>query len=247
LLDNRGEFDVRLPAPNGADDIARQSSSARKRGRIMPSVRREWVFDSREVGQATVRSRLRLPVGSEPIWQCEPRFTQCCGPNSHAAKFDIIAELPKKDPDGFEYSVLWLVSLGRHAPIEMLLDIAGDPEFFLHHLLRDESIDERRLFGREDVFVTLLFVLLRGPSSAEEARMLSERIRRPALEEVCRVVRGQGAKCIIECDPMITVVADPERLQEVLDELATNTMHWLRQADPEICMIIKNHELADKT
>ena len=38
-------------------------------------------------------------------------------------EFDLIAELPKKDPDGFEYRELWLVAMGRNAPAEMVLEM----------------------------------------------------------------------------------------------------------------------------
>jgi len=313
-------------------------------------------------------------------------------------EFDVVAELPKKDPDGFEYTELWLVSLGRNAPIEMLLDMAAqDPEFLMHRLLREELIDERRLYGRgDDVFLTLLFVVLHGKASAEEARMLSERISRrsrkrrfpfqvrvrvwdrdyvtnlihqfpqlgykyfsdearslakfrkgpeelyrenvqlterlakllsdlkeeknlrvraerdavwkdisfsaahkignpifaietdlgplrkrirevrtdeaievtdnmqssvekakgiveqfksltkaqqvnpipmllrPALDEVRKSLVTQGAKCVIDCDSSVNVLADPERLAEVLDELGANAMHWVGKRKPEI-------------
>ncbi len=49
----------------------------------------------------------------------------------NSREFDIVAELPKKDPDGFEYRELWLVSLGQNSPIDITLDLAlHDPEIF---------------------------------------------------------------------------------------------------------------------
>jgi signal transduction histidine kinase/nucleoside 2-deoxyribosyltransferase len=39
-------------------------------------------------------------------------------------EIDISAELPKRDPDGFDYREFWLVSLGRNAPQEKLLEMA---------------------------------------------------------------------------------------------------------------------------
>jgi len=57
-------------------------------------------------------------------------------------EIDLIAEYPRKDPDGFEYRELWLVSMGRNAPIEMLLEMAGDGDYFLHHLLRQRPIEQ---------------------------------------------------------------------------------------------------------
>ena len=50
---------------------------------------------------------------------------------------DLVAELPKKDPDGYQYRELWLVSLGRNTSPEMLIDMARhDPDYFLHRVLR---------------------------------------------------------------------------------------------------------------
>ena len=52
-------------------------------------------------------------------------------------EIDLIAELSKKDPDGFEYRELWLVSLGRDVPPDALLDmLSHDPDYFVHMLLR---------------------------------------------------------------------------------------------------------------
>lgn len=313
-------------------------------------------------------------------------------------EFDLIAELPKKDPDGFEYSELWLISLGRNAPVEMILDRAiHDPEYLLHHILRDERIEGRRPPGTGDeVQVTMLFVATRDRSSARDLQMLSERfsrrsrdrrfpfqvririwdhdylsaliqqfpqlgykyfsdearslakfrkgpeelygenvqlterlaktisdlesernlrvraerdavwkdisfsaahkignpifaietdlaplrkriiesrteeaievtdnmqsavekakgiveqfksltkaqqvnpvpmLLRPTLEDVCRTLRNHGADCELLCDTSVTVLADPERFQEVLDELAANAVHWFDKPERKI-------------
>jgi hypothetical protein len=64
-------------------------------------------------------------------------------------EFDLVCELPKRDPDGFEYRELWLVSLGRRAPPEMLLDmLATEPDLFVHRLFR--RFDERLSYHRID-------------------------------------------------------------------------------------------------
>lgn len=53
--------------------------------------------------------------------------------SKESREFDLIAELPKKDPDGFEYRELWLIAMGRNAPLEKLLQMAsGEPEYILH-------------------------------------------------------------------------------------------------------------------
>ncbi len=79
-------------------------------------------------------------------------------------EFDLIAELPKKDPDGWEYRELWLVTTGRRMPPDSLLDILRhEPEFLLHRISRySEHIE--RVISREgaNLPITLLFVLLEG-------------------------------------------------------------------------------------
>jgi signal transduction histidine kinase len=88
---------------------------------------------------------------------------------------DLIAELPKKDPDGFEYREIWLVAMGRNAPPEMLLDMASsEPDYFLHRILRDEQLE--RLLSRSggDAPVTLLVILLRSDAFGEQ---LADKVR----------------------------------------------------------------------
>jgi signal transduction histidine kinase len=74
-------------------------------------------------------------------------------------EIDLVAELPKKDPDGYEYRELWLVSMGHNAPMEMILDMAGrHPEFLFDRLFRfTEGAD--RLMSK-DVPITLLLIVL---------------------------------------------------------------------------------------
>lgn len=90
-------------------------------------------------------------------------------------EFDLIAELPKKDPDGYEYRELWLVAMGRNAPPERVLDmVTMEPDFLLHQL---ERIDERfeRLFSGAELelsvsppIITFLVILLGKDSPVEE-------------------------------------------------------------------------------
>jgi signal transduction histidine kinase len=95
--------------------------------------------------------------------------------------FDLVAELPKKDPDGFEYREMWFVAMGRKAPPEMLLEMANhEPDFLLHRLLREDERFER-LVSRAggEVPVTLLLILLRGELSSEQlVRMRLRPLRR---------------------------------------------------------------------
>jgi signal transduction histidine kinase len=97
-------------------------------------------------------------------------------------EFDLVAELPKKDPDGFEYRELWLVAMGRHAPPQMLLEMAShEPDFFLHRFLRDEERLERLTSrGYGDVPITLLVILLKGEYPGELLEGVHSRVSRRA-------------------------------------------------------------------
>ncbi|MFI5329649.1 MAG: sensor histidine kinase [Desulfobaccales bacterium] len=77
-------------------------------------------------------------------------------------EFDIIATLPKKDPDGYEYQELWLVSTGRHFSLKMLDIAINDPEYFFHRIFRfSEGFEELFLKFkiRPDLPITLLLIL----------------------------------------------------------------------------------------
>lgn len=76
---------------------------------------------------------------------------------------DLVAELPKKDPDGFEYRELWFVAMGRNAPVEMLLEtLSMEPEYFLFRTVQDAERLERLVSTTGDVPVTVLIIDLKG-------------------------------------------------------------------------------------
>jgi signal transduction histidine kinase len=81
-------------------------------------------------------------------------------------EIDLVATLPKKDPDGYEYQELWLISMGRRAPAEMMLEMAVmEPEHFLRDMLRyPEGTEElfSRYKIRPDFPITILLILRRG-------------------------------------------------------------------------------------
>jgi hypothetical protein len=92
---------------------------------------------------------------------------------------DIIAELPRKDPDGFEYRELWLVSLDRNVPNEDPFYLAiRDPEAFLHRLARRTGLE--RIFYRSPGAppLTLLVIVLGAEDRVSELEELSSRARR---------------------------------------------------------------------
>jgi signal transduction histidine kinase len=95
------------------------------------------------------------------------------------AGFDLAAELPKKDPDGFEYRELWLISMGIHEPVEMVLDtVTEDAGYFLHMIFRNYERFEDYSPGSMRGPVTLLFILYREYPEYRELGLLRERLER---------------------------------------------------------------------
>jgi signal transduction histidine kinase len=94
-------------------------------------------------------------------------------------EIDLVATLPRKDPDGFEYRELWLISMGLHAPPEMLLEMATtEPDHFVRRLLRRDVMEMSRAFLRQEAPVTLLLIPFRSDPPPD---VLQDRLRR--LEE----------------------------------------------------------------
>ena len=89
-------------------------------------------------------------------------------------EIDAVATLSKKDPDGYEYQELWLISMGRHAQVEDMLEIAVQhPEYFIHRLLSpgdlEELLSKHRI--RYDVPITILFILQKPPPEMLEPEL----------------------------------------------------------------------------
>jgi signal transduction histidine kinase len=82
-------------------------------------------------------------------------------------ELDLVAELPRKDPDGYEYRELWLISMGRNVPVDMFLDMPRDPEYLLHRVLRSDELIGRYLnrpSGEATVTLLLIFLDSNTPS-----------------------------------------------------------------------------------
>lgn len=103
----------------------------------------------------------------------------------HSREIDMVAELPKKDPDGFEYRELWLVAMGHNAPTGMVYEMAlHDSEMFVDRFIRRSERLESMPLYREDIPLTLLFVTFDEASSLtrefdEPERRLKMRRRYP--------------------------------------------------------------------
>jgi len=137
-----------------------------------------------------------LPMGAPPLIdleKLEPReFENLCFEllsqmgfrrvewGKELREIDVVATLPKKDPDGFQYQELWLISLGLHAPIEMLMEMAAeDPRFLLDRILsRPETSERFREYVREDTTITVLFISMRRRSAEELSDRLTRRLEK---------------------------------------------------------------------
>ena len=71
--------------------------------------------------------------------------------------FDIVAELPKKDPDGYDYRELWFISTGRNAPPEVLHRMFMEPD-----VLRRVGLTEKAtaLIGGEQQVIPITLLLM---------------------------------------------------------------------------------------
>lgn len=99
--------------------------------------------------------------------------------SKESREFDLIAELPKRDPDGFEYRELWLIAIGRKVPPDMLFGRAlEDPDYFAHRFFGGERFERLMSRGGGDVPVTLLIIVLRDEIGGPELEMVRRRPQR---------------------------------------------------------------------
>lgn len=91
-------------------------------------------------------------------------------------EIDLIAELPRKDPDGFEFKELWLVSTGQKASYEKILEMAiMDSEFFIHRISRYSLHHRRSLFSEGINGFTFLIIDVSGESQSKRyVRLIDE-------------------------------------------------------------------------
>ncbi len=78
--------------------------------------------------------------------------------NKFSPAIDLTAELPRKDPDGFEYQEFWLIKIGFKEPRYLLEDFLYHPEQFLFKELKYSERFER--FRNQSPYITILVILL---------------------------------------------------------------------------------------
>jgi len=88
-------------------------------------------------------------------------------------EIDLIAEFPRKDPDGFEYRELWLISMGMNAPAEELLMMASeDPYYFFRRIIKYSERFEKYYRQKKDIPMTFLLIDYRRASRSKEMERL---------------------------------------------------------------------------
>ena len=82
---------------------------------------------------------------------------------------DVVATLPRRDPDGFQYEELWLISTGQHVPMNQLFQmVLVSPERLVDRLFRGSSYERLKAFQRDEMRVTILLVLMEDHPLLEE-------------------------------------------------------------------------------
>jgi len=75
----------------------------------------------------------------------------------------------------------------------------------------------------------------------------SERVMlKPLLEEVCTIAEEKGVLIELSCEPSLEVMADSRRLEELFEELVSNSIYWLEQGEKRIRVQVGKDEEADE-
>lgn len=90
-------------------------------------------------------------------------------------EIDLVAQLPRKDPDGFEFRELWLITFGRSMPLDMFTDMMSDSDYLMHRLSSYSNKIDKAIIGSEDSQVTLLIILPRESREYIDYQRLIER------------------------------------------------------------------------
>ncbi|KJU87028.1 sensor histidine kinase [Candidatus Magnetobacterium bavaricum] len=113
-----------------------------------------------------------------------------------------------------------------------------------------DGIIEQRISDKDDIKVIKIIL-----SSVEKAKSIIGQFKslskvheikpiptflRPMLDNACHSIENTDIKCKIEFDDNITVMGDPDKLTECLDELLANAKHWLDKPEKSITITVTN-------
>jgi len=97
-------------------------------------------------------------------------------------EFDAIATWSKKDPDGFEYDELWLISMGLHSPPELLLEMASSSQYLWQRLSQPRSMERFKHSPKIDAPITLLLIMGQEHPPTERFRLQLARLEQRVAE-----------------------------------------------------------------
>lgn len=92
---------------------------------------------------------------------------------------DLVAEIPRKDPDGYEYHELWLISMGLRVSLKDVLNEADEnPDYFIHRILLSSKQFDRFTGEKTEMSVTFLFITFDRHSEIGELERILRRVDR---------------------------------------------------------------------
>lgn len=88
-------------------------------------------------------------------------------------EIELIAELPKNDPDGYKYSEMWLISMNEIYPLILLDTLRTDPDYLLSRLQKYSGFSFFPAANSVDVAITVLLISFRrgSPTKLFENRL----------------------------------------------------------------------------
>lgn len=81
---------------------------------------------------------------------------------------DMIAEFPRKDPDGLEYRELWLINIGIENSAELFMGMHKDPHYLFRQMMKNSDKFAEHLLQKNETPFTFLFIDYRGVSQSKE-------------------------------------------------------------------------------
>lgn len=96
---------------------------------------------------------------------------------------DLAAEFPRKDPDGFEYRELWLISMGLKMPLDFFLDIVTyNPEKYIRRVLKYSERFEKYFAKGMETPITFLLIFFDENRKISEMERFRERVENRRME-----------------------------------------------------------------
>lgn len=89
-------------------------------------------------------------------------------------EINIVAEYPRKDPDGFEYRELWLIMMGSVLSAKKMRMILVEPDHYLDRLFKYSRLIKRGDSSISEITVTVLFIDYRADANFREFSILDD-------------------------------------------------------------------------